>query len=281
MIIKKDLPIEENVDLEIRLLLEGIFLKYGYDFRDYSKPHIKRRLLRRLTLSGISNISEMLYRVLNDRGFFERLLADLSINVTEMFRDPGFYLSLRKDVVPILRNYPFIKVWLAGCASGEEVYSVAILLQEEGIYDRCQIYATDFNEGVLDIAKEGIYPLDVIMAYASNYESSGGRAELSDYYIEAYNSVVFHQSLRDRVLFADHNLVTDGVFGEMHLIICRNVLIYFNKELQCRVLKLFFESLAHGGIMGLGSKESLKFTCVEDRYITINAKEKLYQKKFD
>lgn len=269
-----------NEDIELELLLEGILLKYGYDFRNYSRAHIKRRVLRRLSLTGMSNICEMLKKVLENKGFFEILLGDFSISVTEMFRDPSFYGVLRKEAVPILRTYPFIKVWIAGCATGEEVYSVAILLQEEGLYERCQIYATDFNENVLKIAEKGIYPMDTIDTYTTNYNDSGGKSQLADYYTSAYDSVIFHQRLKDRVIFADHNLVSDGVFGEMQLIICRNVLIYFDKMLQNKVLKLFNESLSHGGILCLGTKESLGSTSLEERFIELDKKERIFQKSF-
>ena len=267
------------VNLEIDLLLEAIFIKYGYDFRNYSKAHVKRRLLFRLSTSNLKSISEMQHKVLHEADFFEVILRDLSINVTEMFRDPGFYLALRKEVVPVLKTYPYIKVWHAGCSTGEEVYSFAVLLKEEGLYDRTQIYATDFNRNVLDIAKKGIYPIDRIKEFTANYQSAGGTQSFSDYYMANYDSVIYDQSLKKNMVFAEHNLVTDSVFAEVNLVICRNVLIYFNKELQNRVINLFYDSLINGGYLGLGSKETIQFTSKIDKFEVINKEEKIYKKK--
>lgn len=270
-----------NEDIEIKLLMEGIFLKYGYDFRNYSESHIKRRLFRRQAISGIGSISEMLYSVLYDRSFFETLLGDFSINVTEMFRDPSLYKALRKDIIPLLRTYPFIKIWHAGCSTGEEVYSMAMLLKEEGLYDRCQIYATDFNEVVLQKAKEGIYPINHVKEYTYNYQQGGGLFSFSDYYTAEADSVILDESLREKIIFANHNLVTDGVFGEMNVIICRNVLIYFNKVLQNRVISLFYDSLIYGGILCLGTKESLRFSKHEEKFMPADFKQRIFQKKFE
>jgi len=267
------------INIEIDLILKAIFIKYGYDFRNYSKAHVKRRLLNRLVTSNLKSISEMQHKVLRDSDFFEILLRDLSINVTEMFRDPSFYKALRKEVIPVLKTYPFIKVWHAGCSTGEEVYSFAVLLKEEGLYDRAQIYATDFNHDVLDIAKKGIYPIDRIKEFTANYQAAGGTQSFSDYYMANYNSVIFDKSLKKNLVFAEHNLVTDSVFAEVNLIICRNVLIYFNKELQNRVISLFYDSLNNGGYLALGSKETIQFTTKADKFDTINAKEKVYKKK--
>ena len=268
-----------TINIEIDLILEGIYNKYGYDFRNYSKAHVKRRLLNRLSASKLNSISEMQHKVLHDPKYFEILLRDLSINVTEMFRDPGFYLALRKEVIPILKTYPFFKVWHAGCATGEEVYSFAVVLKEEGIYDRAQIYATDFNHDVLDVAKKGIYPIDRIKEYTSNYQAAGGTQSFSDYYMANYNSVIYDQSLKKNLVFAEHNLVTDSVFAEVNLIICRNVLIYFNKELQNRVINLFHDSLINGGYLGLGSKETLQFTSKATKFDIVNGNEKIYKMK--
>jgi len=269
----------QTINIEIDLILEAIYHKYGYDFRNYSKAHVKRRLLNRLTTSNLKSISEMQHKVLHEPEFFEVLLRDLSINVTEMFRDPGFYLALRKEVIPVLKTYPFIKIWHAGCSTGEEVYSFAVLLKEEGLYDRSQIYATDFNRNVLDIAKKGIYPIDRIKEFTANYQASGGKQSFSDYYMANYNSVIYDQSLKKNLVFAEHNLVTDSVFAEVNLIICRNVLIYFNKELQNRVINLFYDSLINGGYLGLGSKETIQFTKKSDSFEVINKNEKIYKKK--
>lgn len=268
-----------NESIEIQLILEAIYLKYGYDFRNYSKASIKRRFEQRLLLSGLPNISSMQYKMLYDKSFFETLFLDLSINVTEMFRDPLFYKALRKSVLPILKTYPYIKIWHAGCSTGEEVYSMAILLKEEGLLDKALIYATDVNEKVLKKAKEGIYPIDRIKEYTTNYQMSGGKASFADYYVAKYDAVIMDKSLKKNLVFSQHNLVTDGVFGEMHLIICRNVLIYFNKELQNSVISLFDESLIRKGLLCLGSKESLRFSKHVDHFSELVAKQKIYQKK--
>lgn len=268
-----------TINIEIELLLEAIFKKYGYDFRNYSKSHVKRRLLNRLSASNLKSISEMQHKVLHDPGFFEYLLRDLSINVTEMFRDPSFYLAMKNEIIPILKTYPFFKIWHAGCSTGEEVYSFAVLLMEEGIYERAQIYATDFNRDVLDVAKKGIYPIDRIKEFTANYQAAGGSQSFSDYYMANYNSVIFDQSLKKNLVFAEHNLVTDSVFAEINLIICRNVLIYFNKDLQNRVIDLFYNSLINGGFLGLGSKETLQFTSKASKFDVIDSSEKIYKKK--
>jgi len=269
----------DNERIEIQLLLEAIFLKYGYDFRQYSCAHTKRRLAHRKGLENMESYSAMQHRILYDQDFFETLLMDLSINVTEMFRDPWFYKRVREFVIPHLKTYPHIKIWHAGCSAGQEVYSMAILIKEEGIKDRCQIYATDFNERVLAKAKDAIYPMGLVREYTANYQQAGGTRSFSDYYTADYDNVVMKQSLREQVLFSSHNLVTDGPFGEMQLIFCRNVLIYFNKELQDRVLRLFADSLCPGGFLCLGSKENLKFSSLADEFEVVAEKEKIYRKK--
>jgi len=275
---------DSNADLltiELNLLLEGIFLKYGYDFRNYSKAHIRRRVLTRLGLSNIGTVSELQGKVLSDPDFFRDFLADLSINVTEMFRDPEFYRSFRENIVPKLKTYTYFKVWHAGCATGEEVYSLAILLQEEGLLDRCQFYATDFNRKVLEIAKEGVYQKADMELYERNYRLSGGKGKLSDYYSSMYGSVMLNKELSSRIVFADHNLVTDGVFAEVNLVMCRNVLIYFDKILQNKVLNLLSESLVPTGFLCLGTKESLKFSMVENQFITLDDQQKIFKKKLN
>lgn len=269
----------ENQNIEIQLILEAIYLKYGFDFRNYGKSHVKRRILRRLSLSGMKTLSEMQARILSDHSFFKTVLNDLSINVTEMFRDPSFYIALRKEVIPILKTYPFTKIWHAGCATGEEVYSMAILLKEEGLYERSQIYATDFNEVILRKAREARYPIHAIREYTCNYQKSGGMESFADYYAAKNGSAVIADSIKKNVIFSDHNLVTDGVFGEMHLIMCRNVLIYFNKELQSRVLGLFRDSLCRNGFLCLGSKESPRFSKYKDYFKAAVNRERIYQKK--
>jgi len=267
---------DEN--LEISLLLDAIYRKYGYDFRDYSNASIKRRILRRLSLSGLGNISEMQHKIIYDESFFTELLLDLSINFTEMFRDPSFYQTLRKKIIPKLKALPFLKIWHAGCATGEEVYSLAIVLKEEGLYDRTQVYATDFNETVIQKAKEGIYDIEKLKMYTHNYQKAGGLASFADYYTARYEYVLMKKLLKKNITFSDHNLVTDGVFGEMNMILCRNVLIYFSRELQNRVFRLFKESLRNGGFLCIGTKESIRFSNISDYFEDVSKKEKIYRK---
>jgi chemotaxis protein methyltransferase CheR len=269
----------ENQNIEIKLLLEAIYLKYGHDFRNYAKASLKRRLLRRLSLSGLKNLSEMQNRLLNDTSFMEILLVDFSINVTEMFRDPAFYRAIREQVIPYLRTYPFINIWHAGCATGEEVYSLAILLKESGLLKRTQIYATDYNDIVLKKALTGIFPIDHLKEYTANYQKSGGTKSLSDYYTADSENIMMHKTLKENIVFANHNLVTDGVFNEMNLILCRNVLIYFNKSLQNRVIGLFRDSLCHSGFLGIGSKESLRGSEYAGGFEEVAKNEKIYRKK--
>lgn len=271
----------QNINLEISLLLEAIFNKYGYDFRNYSKAHIKRRILHRLSLSGLDNISAMTHKAIYDKNFASQILLDFSINVTEMFRDPDFYFFIRKEVIPILKTYPFIKIWHAGCATGEEVYSMAIVLKEENLYDRTQIYATDFNAKVIKSAKDGIYSIKNIKDFTRNYQKAGGKESFSDYYTANYNSVIIDNSLKKNIVFSEHNLVTDSVFAEVNMIICRNVLIYFNRDLQNKVMNLFNDSLVPGGILGLGTKESLQFLEKGKNYNCIDLKNKIYRKKYN
>ncbi len=267
------------LNIELHLLLEAIYMKYGYDFRNYSKAHIRRRVLNRVALSNLKTVTELLDKVLRDPEFFRDFLDDLSINVTEMFRDPDFYRSFRENIVPKLRTYTYFKIWHAGCSTGEEVYSLAILLQEEGLLDRCQVYATDFNRKVLEIAKEGVYQKADMEQYERNYELAGGKNKLSDYYKSMYGSVMFNKELSNRIVFADHNLVTDSVFAEVNLILCRNVLIYFEKELQDKVLTLFNNSLVPAGILCLGSKESIKFSNIEHKFEAVDERQRIFKKK--
>jgi chemotaxis protein methyltransferase CheR len=270
---------EDIEKIEIDLFLEALFQRYGYDFRHYAEASVRRRVRHLLAKSGYSRICDMIPRLLHDEAFSHMAIHDFSITVTEMFRDPRFYYSIRQNVVPYLKTYPFIKIWHAGCATGEEVYSLAILLEEEGLYDRATIFATDLNEAVLEKAKEGIYALKDIRQYTTNYQKAGGARPFADYYHAQYESAIMNQSLKRNVTFASHNLVTDGVFGEMHLIFCRNVLIYFDKTLQNRVLGLFAESLNYGGFLCLGSKETLQFSNVAEHFKVIDEREKIYQKR--
>ena len=270
----------ENERIEIKLLLEGLYLKYGYDFRDYAGAHLKRRLQYSCQTSGFANYLEMLHKLLSDENSFHELVLDLSINVTEMFRDPWVYRKIRELVVPHLKTYPFIRCWHAGCSAGQEVYSMCILLHEEEVNPkRIQVYATDFNDLILDRAKKGLYPIDSIKNYTTNYQKAGGLNSFSDYYTAGFGTVKINTPLRDRILFSAHNLATDMVFAEMNIIICRNVLIYFNKDLQNRVIEMFYESLCPGGFLCLGSKESLKFTHYADKFEVVAEKEKIYRKK--
>lgn len=277
---REDLPLEVEIDhIVCDLLVEGIYRRYGYDFRDYSKAHLRRRLHRRLALSGLATMAEMLHRVLSDEEFFGALLSDLSINVTAMFRDPPFYRAVRAQVLPVLETYPFIRIWHAGCATGEEVYSMAILLEEGGLARRAQLYATDMSRIALDTAREGIYPMAEIKVYTGNYQQAGGQASFSDYYTAKYQSVMMDNRLRKRIIFAQHNLASDEVFGEMHAIVCRNVLIYFTKPLQERALQLFVDSLRPGGFLLLGSKESLARAEWGHLFETVDAEARIYKKK--
>jgi chemotaxis protein methyltransferase CheR len=264
--------------LEIELLLEAVYRHYGFDFRSYAYSSLKRRLWKRISGEGLDTVSGLQQRVLHDPATMERLLMDLSVNVTAMFRDPNFYKAFRVQVVPLLRTYPFIRVWHAGCSTGEEVYSMAILLEEEGLLDRSRIYATDINEIVLRTAREGIFPLEKMQEYTQNYIRAGGTRSFSEYYTAAYEGARFAPTLTQNVVFAQHNLVTDRSFSEFNVILCRNVMIYFDRPLQNRVHKLFYESLPIYGILALGSKESLRFSEVETNYEELNAREKIYRK---
>ena len=264
--------------IEIDLLLEGIFRHYGFDFRSYAYSSLKRRLWKRITAEGMSSVSELQDRVLHDPAMMEKLLLDLSINVSAMYRDPTFYRAFREKVVPVLRTYPFIRIWHAGCSTGEEVYSMAILLEEEGLYERARIYATDINEVVLHTAKSGIYPADKMKEYTQNYQRAGGQRSFSDYYVAKYDGAIFNTSLARNVVFSQHNLVTDRSFAEFHVILCRNVMIYFDRKLQDRVHALFYESLVPFGFLGLGSKESLRFSKYESCYEEIDARDKIYRR---
>ncbi|AFY48908.1 methylase of chemotaxis methyl-accepting protein [Nostoc sp. PCC 7524] len=272
------LPKPSLEDIEIQLLLEGLYQYYGYDFRNYALSSLKRRIHSFMRVEGLEHISGLQEKLLHDRSYLERFLLSLTVNVTSMFRDPSFYLALRKQVVPILRTYPFIRIWHAGCSTGEEVYSMSILLQEEGLYHRCRIYATDTNEKVLQNAKSGIFPLKLMQDYTQLYLRAGGKRSFSEYYTAAYDHAIFRTSLRENVIFAQHNLATDSSFNEFNVIFCRNVLIYFNQLLQQRVHTLFHNSLCNFGILGLGKQESLRFTPYEKSYEEIAKGEKLYRR---
>jgi chemotaxis protein methyltransferase CheR len=264
--------------IEIELLLEGIFRHYGFDFRAYAYASIRRRLWKRIEEEGLASVSALQERVLHEPEMMEKLLLDLSINVTAMFRDPSFYVAFREHVVPMLRTYPFIRIWHAGCSTGEEVYSMAMLLREEGLYDRSRIYATDINEVVLKRAKAGIFPLERMQEYTDNYLRAGGKKSFSEYYTAKYGGALFDQSLTKNVVFSQHNLVTDRSFSEFNVILCRNVLIYFDKTLQSKVHSLFYASLAMFGVLVLGSKETPRFMAHEECYEQIAPPEKIFRK---
>ena len=269
---------ESLEEIELQLLLEGIFRHYGFDFRNYAMSSLRRRVRNFMRSEDIGTISLVQDRLLHDRAWMDRFLYALSVNVSAMFRDPPFYRTFRKEVIPLLRTYPFIRIWLAGVSMGEEVYSLAILLQEEGLYDRCRIYATDINDAVLKKAKEGIYQLELMQTYTNNYIRAGGTRSFSDYYTAAYDRVILKSSLRDNVVFAQHNLASDASFNEFHVILCRNVMIYFNSQLQSQVHHLLHDSLVMFGIVGLGSKETMKFSPYEYAYQEIDNTSRLYRR---
>jgi chemotaxis protein methyltransferase CheR len=269
---------DEIEDIEISLLLEAVYRRYGFDFREYAPASLRRRVWRRAGAEGVETLSALQDRLLHDPACMERLLLDLSINVTAMFRDPTFYVAFRERVVPQLRTYPFTRIWVAGCSTGEEVYSLAILLHEEELYERTRIYATDINESVLEQARAGVFPLDKMKEYTQNYLKAGGSRAFSEYYLAAYDGAQFQRSLVDNVVFAQHNLVSDRSFNEFNVVVCRNVMIYFDRALQSRVHGLFYESLAHLGVLGLGHKEAIHFSPFEDRYEELDPVEKLYRK---
>jgi chemotaxis protein methyltransferase CheR len=263
---------------ELRELLESVKSVYGYDFTDYSEASVKRRSASFMSTRKIDSIHDLGKILLGDEKIFEEFICQISVTVTEMFRDPAFYKSLRENVMKRLATYPFIKIWLAGCATGEEVYSLAILLKEEGMLNRSVIYATDINQHSLMIAKEGIYPLEYMKNYTGNYIKAGGKCAFSEYYIAKYDSALFDKSLKQNMVFASHNLVSDNSFNEFHLIFCRNVLIYFNQQLQNKVINLFYDSLCSFGFLGLGNKESLLFSDKQKSFSELDRKERIFMK---
>lgn len=273
--------IKVSGDLELvekDLFLEAVFRCYGFDFREYAAASIIRRIKVAMLNEGVTTISALQDRVLRDPECMERFLKVVVINVTSMFRDPAFFLAFREKIVPMLRTYPFIRIWVAGCSSGEEAYSLAIILEEEGIYERARLYATDISSVVLNSAKEAIFPLAKMKEYTANYQQSGGRQDFSGYYSARYENVIFKASLRRNMIFAQHNLTSDGSFNEFNVILCRNVMIYFNKELQDRVFRVFHESLCNFGILALGSKESLRFSPMADQYEDIDLRKRLFRR---
>lgn len=274
MKLKKDLLFEQ----EAETLIKEIHATYGYDFSGYARASVYRRIKRFLTNRELASIAELRTNLFQDSYFFENFLQEVTVNVTEMFRDPEFFLSLRTNVLPILSTYPFIKIWDAGCSTGEELISLAILLEEEGLLNRTKIYATDINQKVLKQAKEGIYPAAQMPTYTAAYYAAGGKQEFSSYYSSNYGNVKFHTSLLKNVVFYPHNLATDSSFNEFHLILCRNVLIYFNRELQERVYALFDQSLVSLGYLGLGKKESLSMSPFSRLYNFVDKEQRIYRK---
>jgi chemotaxis protein methyltransferase CheR len=271
--------VDRTEEIEVRLLLEALFQKYHLDFRGYAMASVKRRLKRARDDLGFATTSAMQDRLLHDAAMVPKLLGYLTVQVSEMFRDPGYFRTIRERVVPHLRTYPSLKVWIAGCGSGEELYSFVILFREEGLEDRTLFYATDVNQDALTKAETGIYDLDRVKAFTENHHQSGGKSSLSDYYTAAYGRASFNRGLRQRAVFSDHSLVTDASFGEMHLISCRNVLIYFDRALQNRAIGLFKDSLARRAFLGIGAKESLRFTEYANAFAEFAKDERIYQKR--
>jgi chemotaxis protein methyltransferase CheR len=268
----------ELEDLEIALLLEGIYQRYGFDFRSYAAASLKRRIVHSVREEGLPSISRLQERVLHDPASMQRLLANLSVNTTSMYRDPDFYRSFREKVVPALRTYPFVRIWLAGCAAGQEVYSMAILLHEEDLYDRCRLYATDMNDALLDNARSGAYPLGAMQEYTRNYQQAGGQRAFSEYYSAHFDRAIFQPWLQENIVWAQHNLVIDGVFNTFHAILCRNVMIYFSRPLQAHVHQLLYDSLEPFGVLGLGNRESLQLTVLADCFSVLDSNARLYRK---
>jgi chemotaxis protein methyltransferase CheR len=266
-------------DLELELLIEAIYHTFHYDFRQYAVASLKRRLAAAMPQLGCETISQVQALVLHQPETFQKLLDYLTVPVSEMFRDPRYFRSLRENVIPLLRTYPSLKVWIAGCSTGEEAYSMAILLKEEGLLPRTLIYATDINPRTLEKAQAGVYDAERIAGFTENHRRSGASVSLSEYYTAAYGRAVFDKSLKQHIVFSDHSLATDSVFAEVQLVSCRNVLIYFNRELQNRAVGLFRESLVRKGFLGIGSKESLRFTSHSDAFTELSLEDRIYQKR--
>lgn len=266
-------------DIELRLLLEALFQKYHYDFRGYSLASVKRRAKLAREFFGFATYSQMQDRVLHDESLLPVLLGYLTVQVSEMFRDPSYFAAIREKVIPHLKTYPSLKIWIAGCSSGEELYSFVILFREEGLEERTIFYATDINPDALRKAEAGVYDMDRIRLFSENYQKSGGKGSLADYYTAAYNAVTFDKTLRRKVVFSDHSLVSDAVFAEMQYISCRNVLIYFDRPLQDRAIGLFKDSLDRKGFLGLGSKENIRFSLHSDAFEDFVRTERIYQKR--
>lgn len=268
----------EVSDTEIRQLLETLYQRYHYDFRQYAAASLKRRLQQAMTHFHCSSLMQLQERVLADENAFPRLLEYLTVQVSDLFRDPEFFLALRRQVIPLLATYPSLKLWIAGCSTGEEAYSFAILLAEEGLLARTRIYATDINDGSLSKAQKGVYSLDRMRQFTMNHRAAGGRGSLSDYYHASHDSAVMAPDLKQHITFADHSLATDSIFSEVQLVSCRNVLIYFDRALQDRALGLFNDALCRRGFLGLGSKESVRFSAYTHRFAELNPEQKIYRR---
>ena len=265
-------------DDDIALILAEVLTLYGYDFSNYSKASLRRRINRIVNKENIVSIAEFRYKLVHDELYFNHFLEEVTVNVTEMFRDPIFFKSLRENVLPLLKTHPIIRIWHAGCSTGEEVYSLAILLKEEGLLERTLLYATDINQHVLESAQSGAFSIENMTEYTRNYIKSGGKKDFSSYYSAKYGKAIFSSELKNRMVFSTHNLVTDQSFNEFNLIVCRNVLIYFNPLLQNKVVNLFSDSLSESGHLALGSKESIRFTTIESNFKNVDIKQKIWQK---
>ncbi len=265
-------------DEQVEILLNDLLELYGYDFTNYTKASIKRRINRIFSMHRFPSFAEMRYQLRHEKSYLHRFVEAISVNVTEMFRDPNFYRALRESVLPQLATYPYIRIWHAGCSTGEEVYSMAILLRETNLLHKSLLYATDINQEVLDKGRQGVFPLGSMKQYSENYIQSGGTKAFSDYYTASYDRAKFNEELCSKMIFAMHNLVSDGSFNEFQLILCRNVLIYFDKQLQDRAIRLFDASLEPLGYLGLGAKETMRFVPVEKNYRQIEGKEKIWRK---
>ena len=269
---------EDDNDLKIKLLFEAIYQKYHFDFRDYSLASVRRRISLSLLKMGCANISELQAKIMGSQKIFGDLLQYLVVPVSELFRDPNYFLTFRKEIVPLLRTYPFLKIWVAGCSTGEEVYSLAIVLKEEGLLARTILYGTDISPWALERAEMAVYNADLVQKFSESYQKAGGKKSFSDYYSAAYGGLILDQELKKQITFSDHSLATDQVFSEMHFVSCRNVMIYFNRKLQDRVLGLFHEALCHKGFLGLGSKETVQFTNWGEKFKVLSKEDKLFQK---
>ena len=267
---------DELIDLEYRLLLEGVYEHYGYDFRGYSEPSLHRRIQEAMRKEELCSVTELLSKVLHDERFMLRFIDHLAVNVTSMYRDPIFFRVFRNEIVPRLKTYPFVRLWVAGCSSGEEVYSLAILLYEEGIYDRVRLYATDISENIITQATDGIYSMESIKKYTKAYQQAGGQQDFSQYYTAEYGNAIIKRFIKKNIVFSRHNLAMDRSFNEFHVIFCRNVMIYFSETLTEQVLQIIDQSLCRGGVLGLGSKESLIHSSMRNRYKEIEPGVKLY-----